>query len=239
LLAVLALLPWPMIFMLNVLIVVGMYSYSLGNPNLQLPLAGLAVTPLYAGIIYLGHRFKSPVLTIWWLSWTILHLGYNFGISLVSETSLWLISLCGVVFGLGIIYFGRRLWRIRQNGLLFAFALLPIMLTLAQGGLMLIAAVYTDLPPAIYGERDWWTRVISVPFYIGLVSVLFLLPKHHWRWVSLISGAIIYVIVATLIWQSLPFLYMTILWVGLALPIATGLLLEYRYLRHNPFLATG
>jgi hypothetical protein len=238
LLAILALLPLPMIFMLRVVAMVGMVTYNLGNLDLQLQTAAMVCVPLYFGMVYVGHRLKSPILTIWWLSWTVLHLGYYFCLSLVLKSSMWLIVLWAGPLLVGVVLFGQWLWKVRQTGLLIALAMLPIMLSAAQLGLLLIK-VYAGFSPVMYGERDWWISMFGAPFFICIIATLFLLPRQQWRWISFISSVIIYMVAAAIIWQPLPFLYIVILWIGLGLPIVIGLLLEYHYLRRNPFLAGG
>ncbi len=66
------------------------------------------------------------------------------------------------------------------------------------------------------------------------------LYKAHWRkrWLFLVTSAIGYVIIATVIWRPLPLIAMTIFWVSLALPIIIGLALEYCHRYQNSLLST-
>ncbi len=235
----LALVPLAVIFLAHLgVVVVLAYRDPTGIEN-QLCIAGLVIMPIYLGMIFIGRRRKSSMLTVWWLSWTIVYLSNTVFIAVGTESPVWMFVILGaaLLFSLGL--FGRKLWQSRKNGLLIAFATLPIMLWLAKW-LLRIVYLMTNAPSfrLLYGERQWQISLIDIPFYIAIVVFIFLLSRQQRRWLSLIAGVVIYVLAATFIWQPLPLLYIAIYWLVLSVSIAIGLTLEYRRLCHNPLAST-
>jgi hypothetical protein len=235
----LALAPLVVIFLVRMTTVVVLaYRDPTGVDN-KLRIASLVIMPIYLGMIFIGRRRKSSMLTAWWLSWTIVYLSNTVFLAVGTEAPVWMFVILGASLLFSFSLFGRQLWQSRKNGLLIAFATLPIMLWLAEWSLR-IAYWMTKAQSFIspYSERHWRISLITIPFYIGIVVFLLLLSQRQRRWLSLIAGVIIYVVAATFIWQPLPLVYIAIYWLVLSVPIAIGLTLEYRRTRQNPLVST-
>jgi uncharacterized membrane protein len=145
---------------------------------------------------------------------------------------MWMWAMSGPLLVSGGL-FGYKLWQFRHNGLLLAFALLPIMLPLTDR-LWGILNIWT-LTPEVYGEHLWNAMLVNNFFHLSLVAFLFLSPQRAMCWLGLVFSTIVYLILIIVIWQSLPWLNVaTLYWPLMAFPIVLGLILEYRHTRRNP-----
>jgi hypothetical protein len=231
----LALVPLLVIFLIRFLTIIALDFYNLANPGnaLQIPL--LAIMPLYLGMIFVAQRRQSPVLILWWLSLTVVYSSNAALIGFAAEMPMWMLAM-SVPLLVGGGLFGYKLWQFRHNGLLLAFALLPIMLPVADRlwGILYIRT----LTPEVYGEHLWNVMLTNNFFQLSLVAFLFLSPQRAIRWSGLVVNTMVYLIIITMIWQPLPWFNVAALyWPLMAFPIILGLILEYHHARQSPLVS--
>jgi hypothetical protein len=228
----LALVPLLVIFLVRFLTIIALDFYNLASPvnALQIPLLG--IMPLYFGMIFIAQRRQSLALNLWWLSLTVVHLSNAALVGFAVETPIWWMLAISVPLLISWGLFGYKLWQFRHSGLLLAFALLPIMLPLADR-LWGILFRWT-LTPEVYGEHLWNAMLVNNFFHLSLVAFLFLSPQRAMRWLGLVFSTIVYLILIIVIWQPLPwFNVATFYWPLMAFPIVLGLILEYRHTRQH------
>jgi hypothetical protein len=129
---------------------------------------------------------------------------------------------------------GQKLWQSRYNGTLLAFALLPIVLHVAE---RLLGIFYARmLAPEMLGEVFWQTVWINNIFYFCIIAFLFLSPQRRLCWLGLVVSTLVYLLTILIVWQPLPIFVVAIYGPLMSAPLIMGLILEYRHTRQNPLL---
>lgn len=225
----LALVPLLVIYLIRFGTIIVISQLNKADPESVLLIPLFIITPTYFVMVFIGQRRRSLVLMLWWLSLTAVFSINAVLMGAVIGVPVWMLAIWTVCLISGSGLLGYTLWLHRQKGLLLAFALIPIMLQLADK----LLGIYSvgHLSPEQYGEHIWQALWLNNLLFLSIVAFMFLFPQRHVRWLGLMMSSGIYLLAVFIVWQSLPAL---ILYGSLAsLPIIIGILVEYHHKNKN------
>jgi len=210
-----------------------------GDYMLSYKLGLVIFLPIYFSMILVSRKRRSSMLEGWWLSWTFLHLISALPLALQTQG---LVRLAAIFWSALLLttlsLLVRRIWRSRSDGLSVTLSIQPITLAFATVGLL---ALHLGILPA--KTSGYLENSLQTVVYGTTVACVLIMSQRSRRWVSLITGMMVYVVIAAAVigWYRpaniLFFLAsIALLLLGLFIPILLGLGIEYRHTRHNPLI---